>query len=97
MRLPIAQIAVGASALVTVKAWMRRTNTGLTGRLVCKGSQIDGVAADVTSSITAAANTWEEVSLTFTPSEAGVVEIETQWYGGTTYTGYVSDATFSQA
>ena len=97
LNLPIAQIAVGASALVTVKAWMRRSNTGLTGRLVCKGGQIGGVAADVTASITAAADTWEEITITFTPSEAGVVEIEAQFYGGSTYSGYVSDATFSQA
>lgn len=97
LNLPIAQIAVGASTLVTVKAWMRRSNTGLTGRLVCKGGQIGGVSADVTASITAAADTWEEITITFTPSEAGVVEIEAQFYGGTTYNGYVSDATFSQA
>lgn len=93
----IAKIACAASALVTVKAWMRRTNTGLTHRLVCKGGQIGGVAADVTSSMTAAADTWEELTITFTPNEAGVVCITTESYGGTTYSGYVDDLTITQA
>lgn len=97
LNLVIAKVACAASALVTVKAWLRRSNTGLTGTLLCKGGQIAGVAADVSSSVTAAADTWEELTITFTPSEAGVVEIEALFYGGTTYSGYVSDMTISQA
>ena len=93
----IAKIAVNASALVTVKAWMRRDNTGLTMSLVCKGGQIAGVASDVIASMTAAADIWEEITITFTPTEAGVVEIEAWAYGGTTYNGYVDDMTISQA
>lgn len=97
LNLPIAQIACDASALVTVTAWFRRSNTGLTAQLVCKGGQIAGVASDVTSAMTAAANTWEMLTISFTPSEAGVVEIEAQFWGGTAYNGYVSDATFTQS
>lgn len=97
LNLPIAQIAVAASALVTVKAWMRRSNTGLTGKLVCKGGQLAGVASDVSSSITAIADTWEQITVSCTPSESGVLEIEAQFYGGTTYNGYVSDLEITQA
>lgn len=93
----IAQIAVGASALVTVKAWLRRDNTGLTGRLVCKGGQLAGVASDVVATMTAGANTWQEQTITFTPSESGVIEVEAQFYGGTTFNGWCSDLTVSQA
>ena len=95
--LSLAKIACSASNLVTVKAWMRRTNTGLTMRLVCKGGQISGVSSDQTASMTAAADTWEELTITFTPSAAGVVEITAEAYGGTTYTGYVDDMTITQA
>ena len=95
--LDIIKFAVSASALVTVKAWMRRSNTGLTMSLVCRGGQIAGVPSNVVSSMTAAANTWEEVTITFTPSEAGVVTIEAWAYGGTTYSGYVDDLTRTQA
>lgn len=93
----IAKFAVTANNLVTVKAWLRRSNTGLTGMLVCRGGQLAGVASDVTASMTAAANTWEELTITFTPTEAGVIEIETWAYGGTTYSLYVDDMTISQA
>lgn len=96
LNLPIAQIAVAANALVTVTAWFRRSNSALTSKLVCKGGQLAGVASDVVASMVAAADTWEQLTLTFTPTEAGVIEIEAQFYGGSTYNGYVSDATFNQ-
>lgn len=93
----IAEVAVNPNAQVTVKAWMRRSNTGLTLSLVCRGGQIAGVANDVISSMTAGADTWEEVQIQFTPTEAGVVEIEVWAYGGTSYSGYVDDMTITQA
>ena len=95
--LSLAKVACAANSLVTVKAWMRRTNTGLTMRLVCKGGQIAGVTNDVVSAMTAAADTWEEETITFTPTEAGVVEITAEAWGGTTYSGWVDDMTISQA
>jgi hypothetical protein len=94
----LAKIACKASALVTVKCFMRRTNTGLTGTLRCRGGQIGGVAADVTASISAAADTWQEVTITFTPNEIGVVEIDVACYAtSTTYSLYCDDMTISQA
>ena len=95
--LKVAEIAVNANAQVTVSAWMRRTNTGITGSLVCRGGQIAGVDSDVTASMTVGANTWEQVTITFTPTAAGVVEIEAWAYGGTTYSVYVDDLSVSQA
>lgn len=99
LALPIAQIAVAANALVTCTAWFRRSNTDLTGRLVCKGGQLSGVTTDVVAGMTVAADTWEQLTITFAPTEAGVIELEAQFYGGTTYNGYVSleDASFTQA
>lgn len=92
----VSRVAVAANSAVTVSLWMRRTNTGLTAQLVCRGGQISGVAADVSASMTAAADTWEQVSISFTPTEAGVVEIEAWAYGGTTYSLYIDDLTVSQ-
>jgi len=97
LKLSIAKIACTSGNLVTVKAWMRRDDTGLTMSLVCPGNQISGVSSDVTSSMTAAANTWEELTITFTPSEAGTVEIFAYAYGGSTFNGYVDDMTITQA
>jgi hypothetical protein len=93
----LGQFFVNANALVTVKAWFRRTNTAITGALVCRGKQIAGVDNDVVATMTAAADTWEELTITFTPTEAGVVEIQAWAYGGTTYSVYVDDLTITQA
>lgn len=97
LRLSIAKIACTANNLVTVKAWMQRDSTSLTMSLFCPGGQLAGVSSNVTSSMTAAINTWEELTITFTPTEAGVIEIFALAYGGTTLNGYVDDMTITQA
>lgn len=96
LRFSLAKVACSANNLVTVKAWMRRDNSGLTMRLVCKGGQIAGVPNDVTASVTTT-NAWEEETITFTPTEAGVVEITAEAWGGTTFSGWVDDMTITQA
>jgi len=97
LKFTIARIACNANSQVTVSAWFRRSNTGLTMKLVCPGKQIAGVGSDVVASMTAAADTWEQLTIQFTPTEKGVVEIEAWAYGGTTYSGYVDDVSVSQA
>lgn len=96
IELKIAEVACSASNEVTAKVWVRRDDTGLTMKLICKGGQISGVASDVTDTISVAADTWEELSISFTPTEAGVIELFVQAYGGTSYNGYVDDITVSQ-
>jgi len=65
--------------------------------LVCPGGQISGVANDVSADMTAAADTWDTVTITFTPSKAGAVDIYAYAFGGTTYSGYVCNLTAAQA
>ena len=96
LNLVITKIAVAANSQVTVKAWFRRTNTGITGRLICKGKQIAGVDSDVYADMTAAADTWEQLTIQFQPSESGVVEIEAQAWGGSSYSVFCDDLTISQ-
>ena len=97
LMLKLGTVVCAASSLVTVTARMRRTNTGLTMRLVCPGGQISGVATDVITSMTAAADTWQTVTITFTPTKAGAVDIYAHAFGGTTFSGYVSNLTAAQA
>jgi hypothetical protein len=94
--LSLAKVACAANSLVTIKAWMYRDNAGLTMQLVCKGGQLAGVPNDVTSSVSAT-GAWEEETITFTPTEQGVVEILAYAYGGSTFNGWVDDMTISQA
>ncbi len=96
--LSIAKVAVEANSLVTVKAWMKKDHASNVGaKLVCRGGQIAGVDSDVTA--TKADDTdWEELTITFTPTEAGVVDIEAWGYyiaGNSNI--YVDDLTITQA
>ena len=97
LSLKIGTVVCASGSLVTITARLRRDNTGLTMRLVCPGGQITGVASDVTSDMTAAANTWQTVTITFTPTKAGAVDIYAYAFGGTTNSGYVCNLTASQA
>jgi hypothetical protein len=66
-------------------------------RLVCPGGQISGVDTDVFADATGALNVWETVTITFTPTKAGGVDIFAQAFGGTAFSGYVCNLTASQA
>lgn len=94
--LKLGTVVCAASSAVTVTARMQRSNTGLTMRLICPGGQITGVSNDVFTDMTAAINTWQTVTITFTPTKAGAVDIYAHAFGGTTFSGYVSNLTASQ-
>lgn len=98
--LPIMQIACDANLQVTVNGWFRASHANMLGLLVCKGKQVSGVDNDVTDTMTVAADTWEQLTIQFTPTEKGVVEILARFYttdGVTTYDGWYSDPSVSQA
>jgi hypothetical protein len=94
--LKLGTVVCAASSAVTVTARMQRSNTGLKMRLICPGGQITGVSNSVFSDMTAAANTWEMVSITFTPTKAGAVDIYAHAFGGSTFSGYVCNLTATQ-
>lgn len=93
---PVARIAVNANKQVTVGLWTRRTNTSMVGTLRCRGGQINGVTNDVTASSSAAINTWQQLTLVFTPTEAGVIDIDFSVYGVTSEQLYIHDFTATQ-
>lgn len=97
MELSLAKIACRANKLVTVRVWEKRTTGTITARLICKGGQIAGVPADVVATAAGADNTYEQISITFTPTETGVVEIMAQAYGGTTDSAWFDDMTIYQS
>ena len=93
---PIAKSIVVANTVVTASIWLYRTNTSLNVSLACKAYQIAGITSDVTASMIGSANTWEKVSIQFTPTETGVIELEIRAYGGSTYSVYIDDFSISQ-
>lgn len=96
LKLKVASVAANGGSAVTISAYLRRTNTGLTMQLVCPGGQPYGPSTDTTASITAAADTWQQVSISFTPTQNAVFDIYVYAFGGTTFTGYVDDLSVSQ-
>jgi len=98
IKLYLAKIACNANKLVTVKAWMKKSHaTDIVGKLVCRGGQLAGVAADVTAT-KASDTSYEQLTITFTPTETGVIEIEAwAYYVNGQGNVVVEDMTITQA
>lgn len=95
--LSIAKIAVSANNLVTVKAYLKKDHaTDVVGKLICRGGQIAGIASDLVATKANDTN-WEELTISGTPTVAGVIEIEC-WaeYSAGNSNIYVEDLTISQ-
>ena len=98
--IPIARVAVGSTGKVTIKVYFKKSGTGIAGGLRCRVNQI--AWSDGTSDKTVACpndTNRNQVTLEFTPTEAGVVEIEAgAWYiSATDQTVIIDDITISQA
>ena len=78
--LKIASIACNANVPVTVSAWVRRDDLEGTIQLVCPGGQPYGPVLDVVATISAPINTWEQISITFTPTQNYVYDIYAYYY-----------------
>jgi len=91
----MARIQCLANVAVTVSAFMQRSSTAMTLNLVAKDAQLLGIATDIRTAASGGAGVYQQESLSFTPTEKGVVEIRVEAYGGTTNTGYVDDMTFT--
>lgn len=97
---PIARIAVNASSLVTVKCWVKKSHaTDIAANIIVKAYEIVGVTSDITAAKSADTN-WEELTVTFTPTAKGVVNIYGQawWVANLADESvYFDDVTVTQA
>lgn len=83
LKLSVAKIKVLAGITKTIAIWTRRDNTNIKGLLCLAGGQVAGVPIDVEVACEPSINTWvQSSSLTFTPTEDGVVEINFKVYDG---------------
>jgi hypothetical protein len=77
MRLSVGRFPVKANVTYTFSIRTRRDATTVTGQLFLAGGQIAGVPADVSVNSTPSINTWTTSgTVSFTPTEDGVVELE---------------------
>ena len=96
----LTKLIVNADAAVTCKIWVYRDGTGVIGGLRVKNGAVAGVTANVDAVITdTTVNSWVECSLTFTPTEAGAVDIFAMGYyvSNTSHNVYLDDFSASQA
>ena len=92
------EIPVNANAEVTVTCYVKKDHaTDVGAKLICRGGQIAGVVNDVVATKAGDTN-WEQLTLTFTPTEVGVIEIEgLVWYVAGNSNVYFADITVAQA
>jgi hypothetical protein len=93
LRFPVANIACQANLEVVVSAYLRRPDTNAIISLFCKAAQLTGIPYDIRATCTAAIDTWQQVSFSFTPTQSGVVQIEVELYSLTAaaQTAYIDD------
>ena len=100
LNLSIAKVAVAGSGQVTVKLYFKKSGTGVAGALRVRYGQGAWSDAAEDKIVNCPDNTSRnQVTLTFTPTEAGVVEIEAlAWYvSSTTQSVIVDDIEITQA
>ena len=96
----LTKLVVNANAAVTCKIWVYRDGTGVNGGLRVKSGALAGVTAQVDAVITdTTINSWVECSLTFTPTEAGAVDIYAMGYyvNNSNHNVYLDDFSATQA
>jgi hypothetical protein len=96
LKLTIAKIAVNSGTLVTATCWFKKGHeTNIAAALVCRSGQLTGVAP---SNVICPGDTNENnLSISFTPGEVGVVEIEAWvWYVAAHSTVIVDAMTITQ-
>lgn len=91
--------AVAASALVTITAWIKKDHaTDVAAKLYVEDElyNLDGVVAD--SATKADDTSWEELTITFTPTEKGAIPVFVDaWYVAGASNVYIGSITVTQA
>lgn len=71
----ICKVLCKANVQRTVKIWAYRTSSTPSGRLLVRGGLYDGIPNDVTATTSGSLSTWEQLIITFTPTEDCVVDV----------------------
>ena len=78
--LNLGKVAVGASTQCTFKLHVRRSHIVGFAKLKVLKNTLLGISSDVTAVPSGNADTWEEISLNFTPTSEGFVSVEVEFY-----------------
>ncbi len=88
----IAEVKVQANVEFTATIWVKKTNADASyeTRFLLPGGQLSGIPDDV-SDDAADTTDWQQLSITATPTEAGVLEFYIQTWGSSTYATHLDD------
>jgi hypothetical protein len=100
-RIPLGKFYCAANQMVTASIWTKRGNADFVLKLVARKYQLAGMTSDAVDTNSAGTGTYEQLSINFTPTEAGVVEFEVWVYSTTTTLGtgisaWIDDLNISQ-
>ena len=87
----IFSVPVKANVEVTLSIWLRRNNSGIDGKLRVVCPEIAGINTALETSGITVVDTWEQHTITFTPTLDAVLPLEVTATGGTTYSVYWDD------
>lgn len=95
----LGEVACTASSLVTVKVWVKKDHaTNIAAGIKVQDAEFNLIGITETLVTKANDTNWEELTLTFTPSEAGIVPIiASAWYVGASSNVYFGSITVTQA
>ena len=94
----VAKVAVQANSQVNANIYVNRTGTGIHGGLKIAGGQLTGFAS-TESYCMGSAGSWEQVTVSGTPTEDGIITIQADAYydGNTSHVVYFDDFSVTQA
>lgn len=96
LRLPLGQFEITRGVTTTIAIRMRRDNTVLSlGLSYLPTEGLPGITTEQRALMTAAANTWETVTLSLSPTGSGtqIISLDVIAWGGTTFNGYIESIT----
>ena len=97
LRLKLATIAVKVGVEATLGLYARRDHEEIIGRLIIPGGQLSGMPNDLISTIAGSPDMWKLLSLVFTPSETGTIDLYVEVWGGTTRSFWIDDLSLAVA
>jgi hypothetical protein len=91
----VAQVVCLAGQTRSVSLWFRKDHVNVAMRLRVKGGFVSGIPNDVVANMTVGINTWEQLTVSFTPTYDCIVPVYAEFTGPTSCNGWVDDLSLS--
>jgi hypothetical protein len=93
---PLCSLAVLPGTQVTVTGWFKRTTSQIRAKLIAPDNQLTGVVGAISPEVSAIGS-YQQLTIHFTPTEQGVIDIYAQVYDDPGASVYVDDMSAVQS